>query len=66
MQAGWTRQHLEPGGEVCLDCGREGLTALLYNRAFADPDGHVFEALWTDMNAAPVGGADEQIESHTG
>lgn len=25
----------------------------LYNRAFADPDGHVFEAIWTDMNAVP-------------
>jgi len=36
----------------------------LYNRAFADPDGHVFEALWTDMNAAP-GGTDAQSKSHT-
>lgn len=27
----------------------------LYNRAFADPDGHVFEAIWTDMNVSPVG-----------
>jgi predicted lactoylglutathione lyase len=26
-----------------------------YNRAFADPDGHVFEAVWMDMNAASVG-----------
>jgi predicted lactoylglutathione lyase len=26
----------------------------LYNRAFADPDGHVFEAVWMDMTAAPV------------
>lgn len=24
----------------------------LYNRAFEDPDGHVFEAVWMDMNAA--------------
>lgn len=24
----------------------------LYNRAFADPDGHVFEAVWMDMSAA--------------
>jgi hypothetical protein len=24
----------------------------MYNRAFADPDGHVFEAVWMDMNAA--------------
>lgn len=24
----------------------------LYNRAFADPDGHVFEAVWMDMDAA--------------
>lgn len=24
----------------------------LYNRAFADPDGHVFEAVWVDMAAA--------------
>ena len=23
----------------------------LYNRAFQDPDGHVFEAVWMDMNA---------------
>lgn len=25
----------------------------LYNRAFADPDGHVFEAVWMDPNAMP-------------
>jgi uncharacterized protein len=25
----------------------------LYNRAFADPDGHVFEAVWLDANAMP-------------
>lgn len=25
----------------------------LYNRAFADPDGHVFEAVWIDANAVP-------------
>lgn len=24
----------------------------LYNRAFEDPDGHVFEAVWADMSAA--------------
>lgn len=24
----------------------------LYNRAFEDVDGHVFEAVWMDMNAA--------------
>lgn len=24
----------------------------LYNRAFEDPDGHVFEAVWMDMSAA--------------
>lgn len=24
----------------------------LYNRAFEDPDGHVFEAIWMDMSAA--------------
>lgn len=24
----------------------------LYNRAFSDPDGHVFEAVWMDMDAA--------------
>ncbi|MGY4395891.1 putative lactoylglutathione lyase [Sphingomonas sp. UYAg733] len=24
----------------------------MYNRAFADPDGHVFEAVWMDMTAA--------------
>ncbi|WP_327196026.1 VOC family protein [Sphingomonas sp. ERG5] len=24
----------------------------MYNRAFADPDGHVFEAVWMDMSAA--------------
>lgn len=24
----------------------------LYNRAFEDPDGHVLEAVWMDMNAA--------------
>jgi len=24
----------------------------LYNRAFEDPDGHVFEAVWMDMQAA--------------
>jgi hypothetical protein len=27
----------------------------LYNRAFADPDGHVFEAVWMDMSAVPQG-----------
>ena len=27
----------------------------LYNRAFADPDGHVFEAVWMDMSAVSVG-----------
>jgi predicted lactoylglutathione lyase len=27
----------------------------LYNRAFADPDGHVFEAVWMDMTAVPAG-----------
>ncbi|GGA57341.1 VOC family protein [Pelagibacterium lentulum] len=26
----------------------------LYNRAFEDPDGHVFEAVWMDTAAAPV------------
>lgn len=26
----------------------------LYNRAFEDPDGHVFEAIWADMAAAPA------------
>jgi predicted lactoylglutathione lyase len=25
----------------------------LYNRAFADPDGHVFETVWMDAEAAP-------------
>ena len=25
----------------------------LYNRAFANPDGHVFEAVWMDAKAAP-------------
>jgi len=24
----------------------------LYNRSFEDPDGHMFEAVWLDMNAA--------------
>lgn len=27
----------------------------LYNRAFEDPDGHVFEAVWMDMDAASAG-----------
>ncbi|MBY3581245.1 VOC family protein [Rhizobium bangladeshense] len=26
--------------------------AWLYNRAFEDPDGHIFEAVWVDMAAA--------------
>ncbi|MEQ8348339.1 MAG: VOC family protein [Sneathiellaceae bacterium] len=26
----------------------------MYNRAFADPDGHVFEAVWMDMSAMPA------------
>ena len=26
----------------------------LYNRAFEDPDGHVFEAVWVDMSAVPA------------
>jgi predicted lactoylglutathione lyase len=26
----------------------------LYNRAFSDPDGHVFEAVWMDITAAAV------------
>ena len=25
----------------------------MYNRAFEDPDGHVFEAVWMDMSAVP-------------
>jgi uncharacterized protein len=25
----------------------------MYNRAFQDPDGHVFEAVWMDMSAMP-------------
>lgn len=25
----------------------------MYNRTFADPDGHTFEALWMDMSAMP-------------
>lgn len=25
----------------------------MYNRAFHDPDGHVFEAVWVDMSAMP-------------
>lgn len=28
----------------------------MYNRAFADPDGHVFEAVWMDMGAAAAAG----------
>jgi predicted lactoylglutathione lyase len=32
----------------------------LYNRAFEDPDGHVFELAWMDPKAAmPGGGADQ-------
>lgn len=31
----------------------------LYNRAFQDPDGHVFEAVWMDMNAAMGAQAEE-------
>ncbi len=27
----------------------------MYNRAFEDPDGHTFEAVWMDMNAAEGG-----------
>lgn len=26
----------------------------LYNRAFEDPDGHAFEAIWVDMAAVPA------------
>ena len=26
----------------------------MYNRAFEDPDGHVFEAVWMDMSAMPA------------
>ncbi|MBY5820301.1 VOC family protein [Rhizobium leguminosarum] len=28
----------------------------LYNRAFEDPDGHIFEAVWVDMAAATASG----------
>ncbi|RWX36738.1 VOC family protein [Rhizobium leguminosarum] len=28
----------------------------LYNRAFEDPDGHIFEAVWVDMAAATATG----------
>jgi predicted lactoylglutathione lyase len=28
----------------------------LYNRAFEDPDGHIFEAVWVDMAAAAATG----------
>lgn len=27
----------------------------MYNRAFEDPDGHVYEAVWMDMAAMPAG-----------
>jgi predicted lactoylglutathione lyase len=33
----------------------------LYNRAFQDPDGHVFEAVWMDMSAAMGAEPAEQI-----
>lgn len=34
----------------------------LYNRAFADPDGHIFEALTMDMNAASEMSAEQTAE----
>jgi hypothetical protein len=35
----------------------------MYNRAFADPDGHIFEVLAMDMNAAPEMPAGQPAES---
>ena len=35
----------------------------LYNRAFADPDGHVFEALSMNMNAASKMMSEQSAES---
>lgn len=35
----------------------------MYNRAFADPDGHIFEVLTMDMNAVPDMGGDQAAQS---
>lgn len=29
----------------------------MFNRSFADPDGHIWEAMWMDMSAVPAAGA---------
>ena len=35
---------------------RRPIWAWLYNRAFEDPDGHIFEAVWVDMAAVSATG----------
>ena len=34
-------------------------SAFMYNRNLADPDGHVWETMWMDMDAMPSGGQQE-------
>ena len=35
----------------------------LYNRAFEDPDGHVFEAVWMDVAAASAAAGEQHAQS---
>jgi predicted lactoylglutathione lyase len=53
-----TREEVDAISEAAATAGgkadiREPMDmGWLYNRAFEDPDGHVFEAVWMDMKAA--------------
>ena len=53
-----TRQDVDAISEAAASAGgKADVRAImdmgwLYNRAFEDPDGHVFEAVWMDTNAA--------------
>jgi len=53
-----SREEVDAIAEAAAAAGGEADTrermdlGWLYNRAFEDPDGHVFEAVWMDMSAA--------------
>ena len=47
------RAAAENGGTADINPGQN--LGFMYNRNLADPDGHVWEAMWMDMNAMPPG-----------
>lgn len=46
------RKAVEAGGK---DAREPQDVGFMYGRAFADPDGHVWEPFWMDPNAVPAG-----------